>query len=148
VRLLGHVRWDQLAELYRSASVFVMPSFYETFGISVVEAMAFGLPVVATTAGGLPEVVENGVTGILVEPGDPQALSDALIQLLRDPDLRQRMSRAGQERVRAEFTVDQIAPQTLEIYESVRAKKASGIDRIVSPVEWKAPVASAPGSET
>ena len=119
VRLLGHVPWEQLANLYRQARVFVMPSYYETFGISVIEAMAFGLPVVATTAGGLPEVVDDGITGILVPPGDSQALGDALIQLLSDPDLRRRMGRAGQERVRAEFTVDQIVPKTLAVYESV-----------------------------
>jgi glycosyltransferase involved in cell wall biosynthesis len=119
IRLLGHVPWEQLADLYRQASVFVMPSYYETFGISVIEAMAFGLPVVATTAGGLPEVVEDGVTGILVPPGDSQALSDALIRLLRDPDLRRRLGRAGKERVHEEFTVDQIVPKTLAVYESV-----------------------------
>jgi len=119
VRLLGHVPWQQLADLYRRASVFVMPSFYETFGISVIEAMAFGLPVVATRTGGLPEVVEDGVTGILVPTGDAEALADALIRLLRDPDLRQRMGQAGQERVRAEFTIDRVVSQTLAVYESV-----------------------------
>jgi glycosyltransferase involved in cell wall biosynthesis len=119
VRMLGHVPWQQLADLYRRASVFVMPSFYETFGISVIEAMAFGLPVVATKTGGLPEVVEDGITGILVPTGDAEALADALIRLLRDPDLRQRMGQAGQERVRAEFTIDRIVSQTLAVYESV-----------------------------
>jgi glycosyltransferase involved in cell wall biosynthesis len=132
VRMLGHVPWARLADLYRSATMFVMPSYYETFGISVIEAMAFGLPVVATTAGGLPEVVEDGVTGILVPPGDPQALSDALVQLLRDPHLRRRMGRAGLERVRSEFTVDQIVPKTLAVYESVRVRTASDSDRIIS----------------
>jgi len=119
VRLLGHVPWQQLADLYRRASVFVMPSFYETFGISVIEAMAFGLPVVATRTGGLPEVVEDGVTGILVPTGDAEALADALIRLLKDPGLRQRMGQAGQERVRDEFTVDHVIDRTLAVYESV-----------------------------
>lgn len=119
VRLLGHVPWQQLANYYRRASVFAMPSYYETFGISVIEAMAFGLPVVATNVGGLPEVVEDGVTGILVPPGNAEALADALIRLLRDPDLRARMGRAGRERVRAEFTVDRVVTQMLAVYESV-----------------------------
>ena len=119
VRMLGHVPWQQLADLYRRASVFVMPSFYETFGISVIEAMAFGLPVVATSTGGLPEVVEDGVTGILVPTGDAEALADALIRLLKDPGLRQRMGQAGQERVRDEFTVDHVIDRTLAVYESV-----------------------------
>jgi len=97
----------------------VMPSYYETFGISVIEAMAFGLPVVATNVGGLPEVVEDGVTGILVPPGDSEALAEGLIRLLSDADLRRRMGRAGQDRVRSEFTVDRIVDQTLAVYESV-----------------------------
>jgi glycosyltransferase involved in cell wall biosynthesis len=96
-----------------------MPSYYETFGISVIEAMAFGLPVVAANVGGLPEVVEDGVTGILVPPKDPEALAEALVRLLRDPDLSARMGRAGRERVRSEFTVDKIVSQTLDVYQSV-----------------------------
>ena len=119
VSLLGHVPWQKLADWYRRATVFAMPSFYETFGISVIEAMAFGLPVVATKAGGLPEVVEDGVTGILVPPGDSQALAEALACLLSDPEMRRRMGRAGQERVRAEFTVDRVIDRTLAVYESV-----------------------------
>ncbi len=119
VRLLGHVPWQKLADWYCRATVFAMPSFYETFGISVIEAMAFGLPVVATKTGGLPEVVEDGVTGILVPPGDSQALAEALACLLSDPEMRRRMGRAGQERVRAEFTVDRVIDRTLAVYESV-----------------------------
>jgi glycosyltransferase involved in cell wall biosynthesis len=119
VRMVGHVPWQNLADLYRRASVFVMPSFYETFGISVIEAMAFGLPVVATRAGGLPEVVEDGVTGILVPPGDSEALAEAQLRLLLDPDLRRRMGQAGRERVQSEFTVDRIVSQMLDVYHSV-----------------------------
>jgi glycosyltransferase involved in cell wall biosynthesis len=117
---LGHVPWRELAEQYRQADVFVMPSFYETFCISCLEAMAFGLPVVATRAGGLPEVVEDGVTGILVPPGAPQELADAVEYLWRNPDLRRRMGEAGRERVLDRFTADRVAQETLRIYERVR----------------------------
>lgn len=117
VRILGHVPWQDLPSLYATASVFVMPSFYETFGISVIEAMAFGLPVVATEAGALPEVVESGVTGILVPPGDPQALGEAVASLLKDTGRARRMGAAGRERVRAEFTVDQVTERSLAVYE-------------------------------
>jgi glycosyltransferase involved in cell wall biosynthesis len=120
VRLLGHVPWLELSRLYREATVFAMPSYYETFGISCLEAMAFGLPVVATTAGGLPEVVEDGVTGILVSPGDPAALAEAILALLNDPARARRMGCAGRERVLAHFTADRVARRMIEVYESVR----------------------------
>jgi glycogen(starch) synthase len=118
---LGHVPWHKLNEWYRQATVFIMPSYYETFGISVVEAMAFGLPVVATAAGGLSEVVEDGVTGILVPPGDSHAMAQAILSLLRDPDLRRRMGQAGRERVLTEFTVERVVQRTVAVYqEAVR----------------------------
>jgi glycosyltransferase involved in cell wall biosynthesis len=120
VRLLGHVAWKELGEWYRRASVFVMASHYETFGISVIEAMAFGLPVIATNVGGLPEVVEDGVTGILVPPRDVEALSEAVLRLLSDQDLRDRLGRAGRERVLNRFQPEQIVEQTLDVYARVR----------------------------
>jgi glycosyltransferase involved in cell wall biosynthesis len=120
VAWLGHLPWRRLAGWYRRAAAFVMPSHYETFCISCLEAMAFGLPVVASRAGGLPEVVEDGVTGLLVPPGDSRALAEAVEELLRRPDLRRRMGAAGRERVRAHFTADWVARETLRVYESVR----------------------------
>jgi len=128
VEFLGHVPWQQLAKWYRRASVFVMPSYYETFGISVIEAMAFGLPVVATNVGGLPEVVQDGVTGILVPSKDPNALADAIVRLLRDPDLRKRLGNAGRERVLSEFRTDRIVEQTLKVYESACRSHLAGVN--------------------
>lgn len=119
VNLLGHVSWRELVEWYRKASIFVLPSYYETGGISAIEAMAFGLPVVASRTGGLPEVVEDGVTGMLVPPGDSEALDEAIVHLLRDPALRRRLGQAGRERVLAEFTVDRVLPKTLSFYKSL-----------------------------
>lgn len=121
-RQLGHLPWNELIHWYRRASIFVMPSYYETFGISVIEAMAFGLPVIATTAGALPEVVVDGVTGVLVPPGDSRALGEAILHLLYSPDVRHRMGQAGADRVAARFRVDRILDETLTLYfEAVRA---------------------------
>jgi glycosyltransferase involved in cell wall biosynthesis len=122
VRLLGHVPWQQLAEWYRRATVFVMPSRYETFGISVIEAMAFGVPVVAANVGGLPEIVEDGVTGILVPAKDPDAMAEAVIHLLRDPALRRRLGRAARERVLSDYRIERVVEQTLKVYERVLQK--------------------------
>ncbi|MHB1422892.1 MAG: glycosyltransferase, partial [Gemmataceae bacterium] len=118
---LGHVPWPKLMDCYRRAALFVMPSYYETFGISCVEAMAFGLPVVATRAGGLPEVVEDGVTGLLVPPGDPAALAAAMARLLADPDLRRRMGQAGRQRAIEKFTAERVVRETISVYERVRS---------------------------
>jgi glycogen synthase len=119
VDILGHVSWRELTEWYRKASIFVLPSYYETGGISAIEAMAFGLPVVASRTGGIPEVVEDGVTGILVPPGDSKALGEAVIHLLREPDLRRRLGQAGRQRVLDEFTLDRVLPQTLSVYQNL-----------------------------
>ena len=116
IRWLGHVPWQQLLDWYRRATVFVMPSYFESFGLSVAEAMAFGLPVIASRSGALPELVENGVTGTLVPSGDPQALAEAIIGLLQNPALRQRLGQAGRKRVLVGLTAAQIAKQMLAVY--------------------------------
>jgi len=118
-RLLGHISWSELIEWYRKASIFVMPSFYETFCISVIEAMVMGLPVVASNAGALPEIVEDNVTGLLFEPGDSLALADAIIRLLKDPELAKRMGAEGKKRVLRLYTPSQVAAQTLSFYTKI-----------------------------
>jgi starch synthase len=116
---IGPQQPRQLIEWYRRANLFVMPSYYESFGIGVVEAMAFGFPVIATRAGGLPEVVEDGVTGILVQPGDSEGLADAIIHLLREPGLRRRMGEAGRQRALDQFTVDRVLARTISVYDAI-----------------------------
>jgi sugar transferase (PEP-CTERM/EpsH1 system associated) len=103
--------------------VFVLPSLWEGLPIALLEAMAAGLPVVATRVGGVPEVVVDGVTGFLVPPRDPQALADAILRLLRDPDLRRRMGEAGHARVAEHFSVEQMVGKTEALYEQLLAEK-------------------------
>ena len=78
-----------------------------------------GLPVVATKVGGVPELVEDGVTGFLVPPKDSKALAEALRKLIDDPDLRQRMGRAGRGKALREFTLDRMLRETERVYEEV-----------------------------
>lgn len=84
---VGSVPLDRLPDYYAAASVFCMPTRLEPFGNVFVEAMWHALPIVATRVGALPDMVEDGVNGRLVPPGDADALADALAQLLDDPDL-------------------------------------------------------------
>lgn len=110
-------------EVLALLDVFVLPSLWEGLPIALLEAMAAGLPVVATRVGGVPEVVVEGETGLLVPPRDPEALAQAILTLLRDPDLRQAMGQAGRERVREHFSVDQMVKKTESLYQRLLAEK-------------------------
>ena len=100
VRFVSGVTTERIVELYAEAEVAVVPSLYEGFSLPAVEAMACGVPLVATTGGALPEVVgTDGETGLLVPPGDPDALALALLRALGDADLRARIGEAGRARV-------------------------------------------------
>ncbi len=115
--LHGPVSNSEIGSHYARAGIFVFPSlWHEPFGIPVIEAMAAGLPVVATRAGALPEVVVDGETGILVERGDADGLAAAIIRLLANPHLRQRMGAAGRKRVRQLFTWDRSVARLEELY--------------------------------
>jgi glycosyltransferase involved in cell wall biosynthesis len=119
VRFTGRVTTPQLVRHYCRAQVSVCPSLYEGFGLPAAEAMACGLPVVATSGGALPEVVEDGVTGILVPPADARALADAMDNLMRDAQLRRRMGQAGRERILEKFSWRKAALQTEAVYQQV-----------------------------
>jgi glycosyltransferase involved in cell wall biosynthesis len=101
VRWLGPIRDKQAVErLYDEAAVFVMPSLFEPFGNVFFEAMGRGLPCIGTTVGGLPEVIRDGRSGLMVPPGDPDALAQALVSLLSDPQAAMRFGREAYEQVR------------------------------------------------
>jgi starch synthase len=106
----------EVIQLLTHATVFACPSVYEPLGIVNLEAMACGTAVVGSRTGGIPEVVVEGETGLLVPPGDPEALAAALNVLLRDPDLAEAMGQAGRKRAVAEFGWPAIAAQTAELY--------------------------------
>ena len=100
---------EQLPELYARADICVVPSVWrEPFGIAAVEAMAAGKPVVASASGGLAGIVEDGVTGFLVEPGNAEKLAERIKTLAADPALRRGMGRAGRERVEKLYRWDVI----------------------------------------
>ena len=113
-------RHDILA-LMQSFEIFVFSSYFEGLGTAILDAMALGKPVVATRAGGIPEAVQDGITGLLVPPRDPQALADAVRYLLCHPEHVKAFGRAGRQRVEHYFTVEQMVCRTLEVYERVLA---------------------------
>jgi len=122
---LGWVANADLPAYFRACAVSVIPSLEEGFGIPAAEAMGCEAPVVASDAGGLPEVVENGVTGIVVPKGDSAALAQALDRLLADPELRRTMGVRGRERALARFDWDVTARQFESLYLSLLNRGSS-----------------------
>jgi alpha-maltose-1-phosphate synthase len=105
-----------VTQLYSHAAVFACPSVYEPFGLINLEAMACETAVVASAVGGIVEVVEDGRTGVLVEPARPDVLADALNRVLADPERARAMGQAGRRRVEAHFSWASIAERTEQVY--------------------------------
>ncbi len=133
VRFMGRVSHDRLPALIRSCHLVIAPPLYEPFGIVPLEAMACAVPVVGTAVGGLLDTVDNGVTGLLVEPADPAALAAGIRTLLADDRRRTAMGAAGQARVRANFSWDRVAARTEAAYVSAtagRTRTTSGMEAL------------------
>jgi glycosyltransferase involved in cell wall biosynthesis len=122
VTFLGWVPNSDLPPYYRAAAVSVIPSLEEGFGIPAAEAMGCETAVVASDAGGLPEVVEHGVTGLVVPRGDATALAGAIGELLANPARRRAMGQAGRQRVLRLFDWDRTAEQFEAIYATAAAR--------------------------
>jgi glycosyltransferase involved in cell wall biosynthesis len=95
VRFLGSVPRERVLRLFRAADASLLPSAWENFPHTVVESLAVGCPVIATAVGGVPEVVRDGENGLLVAPGDPDALANAIGRFFADDALRARLSEAA-----------------------------------------------------
>ncbi|HSC77772.1 MAG TPA: glycosyltransferase family 4 protein [Candidatus Acidoferrales bacterium] len=118
VLFTGHVAQDELMRRYAACDVFVLPSNQEGFGIVFLEAMAHGKPVVAARAGGTPEVVADGETGLLVEPGNRAALVVALSELLAHPERGRQLGEAGRRRLEANFTFELFRRRLIRLLET------------------------------
>jgi len=124
VSFTGHIDQGAFVRLYARATVAVVPSLYEGFGLPAGEAMACGVPVISTTGGALPEVV--GDAGVLVPPADAGALARAIGELLDNPARARQLGEAGLQRVRASFTWAKAAQKTVEVYrETIRDHRRS-----------------------
>ncbi len=104
----------QLSRLYSAASVFCLPARFEPYGLVLVEAMGHGVPCVATRVGAIPEILADGTLGLLVDAEDVAGLADALITLLRDPELQARLSSRGRADVEATKTWDMVADRVVQ----------------------------------
>jgi glycosyltransferase involved in cell wall biosynthesis len=116
-----------VSEIIATFDVAVLPSFFEGMGRVLLESMAMGKPVVASRVGGIPDLVENGVNGLLVTPGDTQELADALQKILNDKKLAQRLGKEGQKRVKEQFSADVMVQSIEKVYREFLTKKGIGM---------------------
>lgn len=110
---------NDVGEILSITTVLVHPATMEGFANCVLQAMAAGVPVVVTAVGGMPEAVTDGVNGILIPSRDPNAIADAVIKLLRDPELRCKMGTEGKRIAEVEFNVDTMVEGVLAVYRDV-----------------------------
>lgn len=113
----GAVNQDRIRELYGRADVFALPSFAEGIPVVLMEAMAMEIPCVTTRITGIPELIRNRLDGLLVTPSDDEALADALIELMDDPELRLRLGHAGRDRVIDKYNLDKNTVRLSETFE-------------------------------
>jgi glycosyltransferase involved in cell wall biosynthesis len=120
VRRLGFVLNDDLVAIYNLAAVYCQPSFYEGFGLPVLEAMACGCPVVAANTGSLPEICGNAA--IMVNPNDIKSIAGGLREVVENEDLRRDLIKKGLNQVK-KFSWEKTAEETIRVYERVLEKE-------------------------
>ena len=119
IRFTGWLSAQELAAHYRAADILVVPSWYEPFGMVVLEAMLHGLAVAASNVGGPAEILCHRETGLLFQPRSSTALADAILELVRDTALRRRMAAAGSREVRETWVWDKVVARMLAVYGEV-----------------------------
>lgn len=108
---------EDLQMWYQRAKVFALPSHIEAFGITILEALANGVPIVATDVGGIPEIITSEVDGLLVPPNDSKALADAILRVMQDSSLCQKLIQNGRQRVGHHFTVQHTITDLEQAYQ-------------------------------
>jgi glycosyltransferase involved in cell wall biosynthesis len=127
VNFTGSLAQPELLPYYQNADVVINPSLSEAFGMTLIEAMATQTPVVATKIGGMPEIVDHDVTGLLVAPGNPQAIADATVKLISNPVRAKVMGKAGREKVLRRYTWSTIAESLIDCYADIGVELKSNV---------------------
>jgi len=126
------------AELHRAfltSDMLVLPSIVdargdtEGLGVVLLDAMSYGIPAIASRVGGIPDIIEDGVSGVLVPPADPEALATAIERLARDPAYARRLADAGRERLRTHFSWDTIIARWDAVYREARRQARRAVPR-------------------
>src|SRR6516162_2231834 len=154
VNMLGSLSQDAVLEKLQAADIFALPSTTDVQGATdvfptvILEAMASARPVVSTRLAGIPELVVDGETGMLICAGDSTALTQALEQLLRDPDLRLRFGHAGRARIEQHFRIENTVVSLMEMLEHAMRQRRNIDFASVRPVRLQPAASSQPASKT
>lgn len=115
----GYISDEEIIDRYSNCDIFIAPSRFESFGLIFLEAMIFSKPVIGTNIGGIPEVVENGVSGILIENENSEDLKNALIKLIENKDIRESMGKNGRRIYEEKFTAEIMANKFIDYYKNI-----------------------------
>jgi glycosyltransferase involved in cell wall biosynthesis len=115
----GYLGYFERSEILREATVFVNPSFFENCSISILEAMSSGVAVIASDVGGNPEIIHSGENGLLVPPNDSKSLANAVITLLADNDVNQKMCLKARYTIESSFSAEECAKNTFLTYKNI-----------------------------
>lgn len=118
VSLLGYLDSNELDEIYRNSTIFILPSYREGFPTTIIEAMNYGLPIVTTPVGGIPDHLLEGINALFIRPKDPDMIANAVIRLIKDPKLCEEMGSANNVKVQ-EFRPEKVAPKYVEIFSAI-----------------------------
>lgn len=125
VEVVGWINKDGREKYLINSDLLTLPSYFESFGVALIEAMSYKLPVVASTGGQMYEVIRENIDGLLVEPGNELQLANALEKLIRNKQLRKQYGENGYEQVRNKFTENVIIPKYKNIYDTIISNKRS-----------------------
>lgn len=127
VRVEGWVSGVEKEKLFKDAYIYVLPSYFEGLPMSILEAMARGIPVISTHVGGIPDAIENGVEGLLIEPGDTRGLAIAIETLLSDGELWRRMSLMGIKKAKEKFSPKTTLTLLENLYKGLNSQQTNTI---------------------
>jgi glycosyltransferase involved in cell wall biosynthesis len=130
---------SDLAALYQSMDVFVLTSINEGTPVSLIEAMAAGVPVVASSVGGVPDVVEDGVTGVLVPPRRPEAVAAAIVSTVTQPERASVMAARARRSVSDRFDSARLVQETEAMYRQTLLERRGGAAAVPSPLDGSSP---------
>lgn len=122
VKFTGYIDTDSLCGLYASADITVIPSLYEPFGMVALESIAMDTPTIVADTGGLKEIVIHEETGLKFEPGNPRSLADAMLRILKDPELARRLTIDARAYMGEKYSWDWIARKTTEVYKKAMSE--------------------------